>query len=123
MTSTQKGTRALKKEMKSDERRTGVVHGPLPLLEISLYTIVWVLAIAYSMYSLFKASEGKLTFLHQDSWGVAWVDTDTWNLDVFTESFSFKYKYNTGSRLQGWPLQNSCDNLCQICICVSKCIL
>ena len=90
MTSAQKGTRGLKKETKSDERRTGVVHGPLPLLEISLYTIVWVLAIAYSMYSLFKASEGKLTFLHQDSWGVAWVDTDTRNLDVFTEPFSFK---------------------------------
>ncbi|XP_020603569.1 protein-cysteine N-palmitoyltransferase HHAT-like [Orbicella faveolata] len=34
-------------------------HGPLPLLEISLYWVLWISLLLYTMYTVFIASQGK----------------------------------------------------------------
>ena len=39
-------------------------HGPLPFFEISLYWVLWISLSSYSMYSIFKASQGKGIKVH-----------------------------------------------------------
>ena len=34
-------------------------HGPLPFLEISLYWVLWISLLLYTMYTVFIASQGK----------------------------------------------------------------
>jgi len=41
---------------KTDQNRK---HGPLPLLEISLYWVLWISLLLYTMYTIFTASQGK----------------------------------------------------------------
>lgn len=51
---------------KTDQNRK---HGPLPLLEISLYWVLWISLLLYTMYTIFTASQGKngWTSIHPSS--------------------------------------------------------
>ena len=42
-------------------------HGPLPFLEISLYWVLWISLSSYSLYSSFRASQGKMVSIHTRS--------------------------------------------------------
>lgn len=47
-------------------------HGPLPLLEISLYWVLWISLLSYSMYSSFTASQEYKDEIYADDLGEGW---------------------------------------------------
>lgn len=47
-------------------------HGPLPLIEISVYWILWISLMSYTIYSVYKASEDYKDDIYEDDLQEGW---------------------------------------------------